>query len=233
MDAFISTGDGEDAFILIRSYLTVADLMRCSQTNRQMLQLCSTYTLPGVWGTKDFMLNEPGDLEADTKRCFGEGSGRPRRLVLYTHDSPHFWWWTLVYHPDELDLLNSVIDQHGETKCECLQDEPIDEPGRQELVSATFGNAQYGVVDVTAVVRDRIKYGRFKLVPPRPHTGSYSSATPLGEIESSGKWWYVGVFGDPCPKRTKFLILNVTRDHGETQIYLGENEGCDIRLDIG
>ena len=221
----------EDPFVFIRSYLTVADLMRCSQTNRHMIQLCRTHTIPGVWSTKDFQLNEACDVEDEAKELFGEGSCRPRRLVLYTKDDPHFWWWTLVYHPDELELLNTVIDQYGATKCERLQSDPDHELERQELVSATFGNAEYGVADVTEIVRNMIQNGRLKIVPPRPHADSYSSADHLGEIKSPVRWWHVGLFGDPCPRRSKFLILNITGGNGEP-LYLGENFGCDIPLGL-
>lgn len=236
---------GEVLFIsYIRQCLTTSDLMRCSQVNLDFRRICRTYTLPEVWMTKGYFLGNEIELETRTADKFGEihlegsmQSLRPRRLVLFIE--PYLmeptWWWTFVYHPDhELAIINTVIEDYiQEFDCGVIEtEEPM---AKQRLVSATFGKvvgSPDDTVDVTGIVRDKIVNGRLQLLPPRPSDASFSLARTAQILPTSPTWWWVQIFGDPYPRRTKILRLTVERvDNGRVDVIrICENRAIDITL---
>lgn len=212
--------------------------MQCSQVSRTFRRICRTYTLPEVWTRKGYFLSDEILLEARTEDKFGEthfeGLRRPRRLVLFIEsDIDPVWWWTFVYHPDhELDIINTVIESYiQEFVCEVID---VEEPmAKQRLVSASFGDIRGShddAVDVTGIVRDKIVDGRLQLLPPRPSDASFSLKRHAEVVPPA--WWWVEIFGDPCPRRTKVLYLTVERiDNGRLEmIHISENQAIDISL---
>jgi len=273
MLSLLLDGAGEDLFnVFIRPSLTTADLMRCSQTNRKLRSLCRTYTLPEVWMNKGYYLDSEEGLEARAREWFSEGgleesseesseggseeevtpfegsrrSPRPRRLVLFIEQTDATWWWTFVYHPDhELDILHAIVATHiQESACEVIEDDEPTIGQQRRLLSASFGDHVLSrVVDVTHVVRDKIRDGRLQLFPPRPCNNSFcSESAPAFPRLEDKRWWYVDIFGDPWsrkskflvpwPPQTKYLVLKVQGiDDGEQDtIYFSENSAVDIPL---
>ena len=69
---------------------------------------------------------------------------------------------------------------------------PMD-PTKSVLESATFGFDNQ-TIDVTVIIRFLlIVQGNRKLTLRPPHKGP--------------RFWYIWLFGDPCPRKTKFLLI--------------------------
>ena len=124
-----------------------------------------------------------------------EGHGGGRAKIRPTR------YGAKLYHPRERPRVHSFVDHylclHGEDKL--VSDTPI-------LVSAFFRPKNgYSKTDVRCDVTQKIKtrilkrgYGnRLILKPCRVRGHSLKE-----------RWWYTLLLGDPCPRVTKFLVIN-------------------------
>ena len=271
---FFSKGGVETTLFTnnIAPYLTVGDMVQCAKTGKSLHRLCRTYTVPELLRTKPLELSRDHrvQLGCDVMKqvtAYGSRKERPTRITIL---SPSECFRAKLYHPQELDQVNILIDKymalHGtpkvlpsasnstESETALVDDSEKNESSRTQggqgnledtpvLVSTVFGPRESSVkrgtdsnsLDVTGRIKELVVTEggghRLVLVPPPIVRNAHGSRK---RAPTTMHYWYTRLFGDPCPRTTKVLLVTVcdpvTRKN--TTFKFEENQVVDIPLTI-
>ena len=146
------------------------------------------------------------------------GSKRPFKVVDGFADR---WRVQNLFHPDEFDDLVRAVDI-------CLRYRDVGRDLDLENEARVLLSAKFGTMDVTYRVASmaRENDGNLRVRGPPPVQG-YQPSTFL--------YWYTRLFGDPSPRKTKYLEVTTAdpQDRNDIQIKrLKENTPIILRLAV-
>lgn len=207
-------------------YLTLDDLVIGAVACRQMNALCRTYTVGEI-----LVLHSMEHVSRHHRMELGKliigsisqaySSNRVQRRLVQSREQR---FWARLYHPSAMEeivlAMYVYFNRHGIEFNPGLDEFDWDANANDDtplLVSASFGDAVYGTVDVTAILRYLLmKQGNTRLILRPP--------------SNAPRYWYIYLFGDPCPHTTKSLRITVRTGVGDSQVYFSEDERVNIRL---
>ena len=242
-DLFEKKGTG------IRSYLTIEDLLRCSEAHGTGLSdgLCATYTVSEILQKMNGMYQSRPEHEIDTVL-----SDNLERIVLeHVHsfmNSDAYWYveynefkkrptryyleGRFLYHPEELTEIYQIVMFFLRARGSIL---PVDVEVKVKaeasiantiwktyvLRGATFWSCSRSV-DVTAKIKELVKSHFGCLVLHR-------YLAPEGV-----EWYFCSLFGDIEPRKTKSLNIRVMDpETGQVSDFIFlESETVVLKLDI-
>ena len=230
--SFFSNGSGGRQIFqnFILPFLSMRDLIRASRVSRQMNGMCRTYTIGDVLEKHSITLPlrhklELGKLVIGAASGLRYESGLVYKRVVRTETRK---FSARLYHPCYLTIIelamvayfhlhyipNTIqLTDSNWVGTHCL---PMD-PTKPVLESAKFGRS-CAMLDVTVIIRFLlIVQGNrnLTLMPPR----------------KSPRFWYIWLFGDPCPGTTKVLCITSRDGFGKIHTRkLKEDERCKMPL---
>jgi len=242
-DLFEKTGTG------IRSYLTIEDLLRCSEAHGTGLSdgICATYTVPDILQRLDGKYQNRPEHEIDTAL-----SNDFERIVnsyvfkwfMNRDENKYSYLGPPRFHPEELpeiyplvktflrargSLIPFPVDAERSTETRTATSTSNNIPRNcgktYVLLGATFSALRSGSNierDVTAKIKELVKSHFGCLVLHR-------LLAPWG-----AQWYYCSLFGDIAPGLSKTLSIRVLDpETGQNlAILLKEDENVVLRLDF-
>jgi len=227
------------------------DVLNCAQAGRDLHRLCRTYTVPDI-------LRELGLAHMSREHRIALGTKvmgtvfkycrkiklRPRRIEA---GNSGVMFWAKLYHPGEYEMVKALIEAYSgairlsphfnETgQSEVCLEPPNCSAGTKKgattkLLRASFGSTPH-VFDVTHVLRKMIadNNGKLKLLPPRLATTAHGT---INEYQPATlRYWYIRLFGDPCPHRSKLLTIIFRDGQAVKKLQLRENEEFCMEFEI-
>ena len=256
-DFFHDGGVGQSLFVMkdgIRSYLTTLDLIACGATGHLMHKICRTYTVSDLLYLRNLHLNRHQRIKLGSQAmkavtAYQERSPKrqPRRAMI--DPETNFGYWAQLYHPEDLRELHAIIDtyittsgvskQHKSTDVNINILDPTFEKTYEKyipvLAAAYFvphGKTVGKQYEVTKKLKSLIEGngGVLKLAPPpQQFKNSVGRVTRPPE---TFRWWHVRLFGDPCPRHPKNLII-IVKQEDQTRLYeFKENTPVAMRVNV-
>ena len=186
-------------------FLTLDDLVSASSCCRQMNAMCRSYTVGEVLSLHSMdHISRAHKMELG-KLVMGFASRKwnKKRQSLHRRyvrkGTERFW--ARLYHPsvvpDILLAMTAYFHRHSIEFDAGMDDYDWDanaDPKTPILVKATFGDRLHRTTDVTVILRYLLMKKDNKRLILKP---------PL----ASPRYWYIYLFGDPCPRVTKMLRI--------------------------
>jgi hypothetical protein len=234
---FAEGGIGYTIFPIVRNYLNVRDLSAFNESGLDPKQeLCTFCTISDFLGSRNITLGTVDRIQlgiaiAGEVVTFKGGSrsshSRPQRVISGMGDR---WGRDNLYHPQEIPEVARVIHRLLVRPIEQFHTMPM-ERNKETLLSATFGaGAQF--IDVTLRLASLAcaNGGEVRLAPPGVVLDGRGSRS---RQPTTFHHWYVRLFGDPSPRRTKFLVITTRTGNGEERVRrVVENECIRFTLSV-
>ncbi|CAB9528811.1 expressed unknown protein [Seminavis robusta] len=213
-------------------FLTLDDLVSGSSTCRQMNAMCRTYIVGEIleFHSMDHVSRnhkmELGKLIMIFVSPKYNVRGEIHRRFVRKHGGERFW--ARLYHPslmpDIVLAMTAYFNRHGIRFDAGMDDYDWDANRNLStplLIAATFGDRQNGVTDVTTILRYLLmKQDNKRLILEKPPGGP--------------RYWYIHLFGDPCPRVTKTLWLKIRWEGGRVStLTYHEDQFVDTELRAG
>ena len=214
-------------------FLTLDDLVKGSRACRQMNGMCHTYSVGEVLSRYAM-----DDVAQEHKLELGKlvmgfvspkyNSYRLHRRLIHSEEGGTFG--ARLYHPsvlpDILLAMTAYFNRHAidfDPGMDEFDWDANSDPGTPLLVSARYGkhDTPFSFMDVTVILRYLLmRESNQRLVLRKPSNGP--------------RYWYNYLFGDPCFRSTKFLLIDTRLGNGTMKtFYFCEDEKVKMKLRAG